>query len=78
MWFMSFAFRIWHNVRPGGATSEKWRVPDEKVGERYVVMFRALKVVAPACVDQGPRQLGSEERALIMYWHIRDLWGPTN
>jgi hypothetical protein len=30
---------------------EKWRIPDGKVGERYVVMFGALKVVAPACVS---------------------------
>jgi uncharacterized protein YndB with AHSA1/START domain len=38
-------------LRPGGETRGKWRIPDEKVGERYVVMFRALKVVAPACVN---------------------------
>jgi hypothetical protein len=78
MGFMSFGFGIWHNVRPGGATRGKWRIPDGKVGERSVVMFRALKVVAPTCVDQGPRRLGPEEQALIMYWHIRDLWGPAN
>jgi hypothetical protein len=35
-------------------------------------------MVAPACVDQGVHQLGTEEQALIMYWRIRDLWGPVN
>jgi hypothetical protein len=34
-------------MRPGGATRGKWRIPDGKVRERSVVMFRALKVVAP-------------------------------
>jgi hypothetical protein len=42
---------IWFNMRPGRATRRKWRIPDGKVGERYVVMFEALKVVALACVD---------------------------
>jgi hypothetical protein len=58
MWFISFTFRIWHNVRLGGATIGKWRIPDGKVGERYVVIFGAPNVVASACVDQGPRWLG--------------------
>jgi hypothetical protein len=40
--------------------------------------FRALNVVAPACVNFGPRRLGPNEQALIMYWCICDLWGPTN
>jgi uncharacterized protein YndB with AHSA1/START domain len=31
MWFMPFVFRIWHNVRPGGATRGKWRISDGKV-----------------------------------------------
>jgi hypothetical protein len=35
-------------------------------------------VVAPACVGQGPCWLGLNEQALIMYWRIWDLWGPTN
>jgi hypothetical protein len=35
-------------MRPGKAIKRKWRIPDGKVGERYIVMFRALKVVAPA------------------------------
>jgi hypothetical protein len=51
-------------MRPGGATRGKWRIPDGKVGERYVFMFGAPKVVAPACVDQGPRRLGPKEHAL--------------
>jgi hypothetical protein len=34
---------------------EKGRILDGKVGERSVVMFRALKVVAPACVDWALR-----------------------
>jgi hypothetical protein len=41
-------------------------------------MFGAPMAVAPACVDYGPRRLGHEEQALIMYWRIRDLWGPAN
>jgi hypothetical protein len=35
-------------MRSGRAIREKWRIPDGKVGERSIVMFRALKVVAPA------------------------------
>jgi hypothetical protein len=38
-------------MRSGGATRRKWRIPDGKVGERSVVMFRALKVAALACLD---------------------------
>jgi hypothetical protein len=38
-------------IRPGGATRGKWRIRDGKVGEKYVVIFRAPKVVAAACVD---------------------------
>jgi hypothetical protein len=34
-------------MRPGRAIRGKWRIPDGKVSERYVVMFGALKVVAP-------------------------------
>jgi hypothetical protein len=40
-------------------------------------MFGAPKVVAPACVYYGPCQLGPEEEESILYWRIRDLWGPT-
>jgi hypothetical protein len=35
----------------GRATRGKWRILDRKVEERYVVMFRALKVVALTGVD---------------------------
>jgi hypothetical protein len=73
MWFMAFAFRLWHNMRPGGATRGKWRIPDVKVGEWSVFMFGALKVVAPTCVDQGSCRLGPIDQALIMNWRIRDL-----
>jgi hypothetical protein len=38
-------------MRLGEATRGKWRIPDGNVRESYVVMFRALKVVAPVCVD---------------------------
>jgi hypothetical protein len=38
-------------MRLGGATRGKWRISDGKIEERSVVMFRALKVVAPAYVD---------------------------
>jgi hypothetical protein len=37
-------------MRPGGATREMWRIPDENGGEWCVFMFGASKVVAPACV----------------------------
>jgi hypothetical protein len=36
------------NMRPGGAIRGKWRIPDGKISERKVFMFKALKVVAPA------------------------------
>jgi hypothetical protein len=29
----------------------KWRLPDGMVEERSIVLFGALKVVDPACVD---------------------------
>jgi uncharacterized protein YndB with AHSA1/START domain len=34
----------WLELRTGGATRRKWRIPD---GKSYVVIFGALKVVAP-------------------------------
>jgi hypothetical protein len=40
-------------MRPGGAIRRKCRIPDGKVGERFVVMVGASKVVAYACVDYG-------------------------
>jgi hypothetical protein len=65
-------------MRPGRATRGKWRTKDEKVGEWFVFKFGAPKVVAPACVDYGPHQLGLVDQALIMYWCIQDLWSPAN
>jgi hypothetical protein len=47
MWFRTFAFGMWHNMRQGGATRRKWRIPDGNVGECSVFMLRALKVVDP-------------------------------
>jgi hypothetical protein len=38
-------------LRPGRATRGKWRIPDGRVRERSIVMFRALKVVALTYVD---------------------------
>jgi hypothetical protein len=38
-------------MRPGGATRGKWRILDVKVGNEFVVMFGAPKLVAPAYVD---------------------------
>jgi hypothetical protein len=38
-------------MRSDGATRGKWRILDEKIEEMSVIMFRALKVIAPACVD---------------------------
>jgi hypothetical protein len=35
------------NIRPGGTTRGKWRIPDGKVEEKYVVMFGALNVSHP-------------------------------
>jgi hypothetical protein len=51
MWFMTFAFEMWHNLRLGRPTREKWRISDGKVGEWSVFMFGAPKVVAAACVN---------------------------
>jgi hypothetical protein len=65
-------------MRPDGTTRKKWRIPDGKDGEWIIFMFEASKVVAIACVDWRPHWLGREEQALIMYWRIWDLWGPTN
>jgi hypothetical protein len=30
MWLMAFTFRMCHNMRLGGATRGKWRMPDGK------------------------------------------------
>jgi hypothetical protein len=30
MWITAFAFGMWHNLRLGRATKEKWRILDEK------------------------------------------------
>jgi hypothetical protein len=57
-------------MRPGGAIRRKWRILDGKEGEWSDLKFGASKVVAPACVGQGPRWLGLNEQALIMYWRI--------
>jgi hypothetical protein len=48
---MTFAFRMWYNLRPGRAAREKLRKSDGEVGDWSVFMFGALKVVASACVD---------------------------
>jgi hypothetical protein len=78
LWFKWNDQNCCHNLRLGGAIRKKWRILNGKVGERSTVMFRAPKVVAPTCVDYGPCWLILEAQALIMYWHIQDLWGPTN
>jgi hypothetical protein len=31
MWFMTFAFGMWYNMTPGGATRGKWRILDGNV-----------------------------------------------
>jgi hypothetical protein len=33
MWFTAFAFGLWYNMRPIGATRGKWIIPDENVSE---------------------------------------------
>jgi hypothetical protein len=38
-------------MKSGGAIKGKWRIPDEKVEERSIIMFEAPKVVALACVN---------------------------
>jgi hypothetical protein len=38
-------------MRLRGATRGEWRILDGKSEERYVIMFKAPKVVADVCVD---------------------------
>jgi hypothetical protein len=38
-------------MKSGEAIKGKWKIPDEKVDERSVIMFEAPKVVALACVN---------------------------
>jgi hypothetical protein len=38
-------------MRTSGAIRGKWRIPDGKVRERFIVMFEAPKVLASTCVD---------------------------
>jgi hypothetical protein len=42
-----YIYPICTNMRLGGAIRGKWRIPDGKAGERFVVMFGILMVVAP-------------------------------
>jgi hypothetical protein len=51
-------------MRPGGATREKWRIPDGKVGERSDVIFKAPKVVAPHVLIKG-QSSGSGEQVRL-------------
>jgi hypothetical protein len=51
-------------VRKGRATRGKWRVLDEKVRERSVVMFKAPKVVAPP-VSIKDRSSGPSEQVQL-------------
>jgi hypothetical protein len=48
---LSEVVRLWFDMRPGGPTRGKWRIPDGKVGERFVIIYEAPKVVAPTCDD---------------------------
>jgi hypothetical protein len=42
MWFTVFAFGMCHNLRPGGATKGKWRIPDGK-GESGIFSCLVLR-----------------------------------
>jgi hypothetical protein len=47
MWIMLPMGSCWLYTRPGGATREKWRIPDGKECEWSIFIFRAPKVVPP-------------------------------
>jgi hypothetical protein len=53
-----------------------WRIPDGKVGERSVFMFRAPRWY-PLSVSVKDRSFGPSEQVQLCK-HIRDLWGTTN
>jgi hypothetical protein len=44
-----------------GSTRGKWRMQDGKVGEWFVFMFEAPKVLAPAYGNEGPHRLVPEK-----------------
>jgi hypothetical protein len=51
MWLFLLRNEKLHEVRLGGATRGKLRIPDGKGGEWIVFIFKGLKVVAPTSVD---------------------------
>jgi hypothetical protein len=65
-------------MRPGRVTRGKWRILDVKEWEWSIFIFRALKVVALPMSVKDRIGWALLQQALIMYWRIRDLWGPTN
>jgi hypothetical protein len=42
MWFMTFIFGMWHNLRLGGTIRGKWRIPDVK-GESVLFSYSELQ-----------------------------------
>jgi hypothetical protein len=50
MWFMAFTFRMWHNMRPGGAIRGKWRIPDGKMRVDYFLVWSSEGGTV-TCVD---------------------------
>jgi hypothetical protein len=51
MWICLLVNRKLLELRSGGANRGTWGIIFGKVGERSVLIFRALKVVAPACLN---------------------------
>jgi hypothetical protein len=51
MWLFLLRNEKLHEVRLGGATRGKLRIPDGKGGEWIVFIFKGPKVVAPTSVD---------------------------
>jgi hypothetical protein len=50
--------------RPGGAIRGKWRILDGKGESVMVHKFEAQRMVAPACVDEGPYRLSPWNKQL--------------
>jgi hypothetical protein len=51
---------------------------DGKVGERSIVKSELQRWYPPPVSIKAHVGWALMNKHLIMYWHIRDLWGPTN
>jgi hypothetical protein len=65
-------------VRPGGATRGKWGILDGK-DESGLMLDSELQGGSPhLCRLRTASVVPCCNKHWVVYWHIRDLWGPAN